>query len=78
MYGANVNNRLALCHCIRAVHWVNAPAPASYAYSESGEFQYTFSYCEAKCYRLYAKRDLIVFAIECEYNLFLSLPGHVC
>ena len=31
MYGANVKSRLACCHCIRAFHWVNAPAPASYA-----------------------------------------------
>ena len=41
-------------------------------------FQYTFTYCEAKCYRLYAKRDLIVFVIEIEYHLFLSLPGYMC
>ena len=71
-----------LCHCIQAIHWVDAPAPASYTCSESGEFQeyfqYTFTYCEAKCYRLYAKRDLIVIVIESEYNLLLSLPGHVC
>ena len=82
MYGANVNIRLACCHCIRVFHRVNAPSSASYAYSESGEFresfQYTFTYCEAKCNRLYAKRDLIVFVIECEYHLFLSLSGHVC
>ena len=34
---------------------VNAPAPASYAYSESGEFQYTFTI---------AKRSDIVFMLN--------------
>ena len=70
---------LSLMSLHSCLQWLNAPAPASYAYSESGEsFQYTFTYCEAKRYRLYAKRDLIVFVIECEYHLFLSLPVHVC
>ena len=79
VYGANVNNRLAWCHCIHAVHWVNTPAPASHAYSESGEFresfQYTFTYCEAKCYHLYAKRDLIVFVKSVNIICFYRCLG---